>query len=65
MVEASTIFESMTLAELEKWAIESAMERYNHSIRKTARKLEMGRSTLYRKLRQYGWEQPDGWRRPQ
>lgn len=51
-----TIFEFMTLPELEKWAILAAMDRNNQSVRATAKQLGVGKTTLYRKLYEYGWE---------
>lgn len=42
------------LAEIEKEAIESALKRYNGRMSEVARRLGIGRSTLYRKLESYG-----------
>lgn len=53
------VFELMTLAELERWAIESSMDRNNDRILAVARELEIGKTTLYRKLKQYGWQRPE------
>ncbi len=39
--------------------IKFAIEKYNGSMSKIARKLGIGRSTLYRKLREYGLEEQD------
>ncbi|MEM9331983.1 MAG: sigma-54 dependent transcriptional regulator [Pseudomonadota bacterium] len=46
----------ISLAEAEKQIIEFAIERYNGQMSKISRKLGIGRSTLYRKLREYGLE---------
>lgn len=43
-----------TLAEIEKHVIESALKRYNGHMSEVARRLGIGRSTLYRKLEGYG-----------
>jgi len=42
------------LAEIEKEAILEAMKRYRGKISEVARRLKIGRSTLYRKLEEYG-----------
>ncbi len=42
------------LAEIEKHVIESALKRYNGHMSEVARRLGIGRSTLYRKLESYG-----------
>jgi len=42
------------LAEIEKQAIIEAMKRYRGKISEVARRLKIGRSTLYRKLEEYG-----------
>jgi two-component system, NtrC family, nitrogen regulation response regulator NtrX len=44
----------MTLAELERWAIETMMKRTGDNISEVIRRLGIGRTTLYRKLKQYG-----------
>ena len=44
----------MTLAELEKQAILSALNRLNGDKLTTAKVLGIGKTTLYRKLREYG-----------
>jgi DNA-binding NtrC family response regulator len=44
------------LAEIEKHVIESALKRYNGHMSEVARRLGIGRSTLYRKLESYGVE---------
>lgn len=50
-----TVFdlEHMTLDELEKWAIQSAMQRTGYNVTAVTRELKMGRTTLYRKLKRY------------
>lgn len=50
----------MTLRELEKWAILSAMKRTSNNLTAVCRELGVGRTTLYRKLRSYGWRRPAG-----
>ena len=52
------IFECMTLPELEKWAIESSMYRNKNSVRAVAAELKVGKTTIYRKLDEYGWDRP-------
>ena len=49
-------FEKMTLDELEKWAILAAVKRRNSNLMAAARDLDINRTTLYRKLKKYGWE---------
>lgn len=44
------------LADIEKQVIESALKRYNGRMSEVARRLGIGRSTLYRKLEGYGVE---------
>ncbi len=44
------------LEEAEKRIIEFAIDKYNGQMSKISRKLGIGRSTLYRKLREYGLE---------
>ncbi len=44
----------MNIAELERWAIETALTRFEGSITKTLAHLEIGRTTLYRKMKEYG-----------
>lgn len=44
----------MTLEELERWAIEKAMKDTDGDIAEVAKRLQIGRTTLYRKLKQYG-----------
>jgi DNA-binding NtrC family response regulator len=44
----------MSLEELEKNAIRAALEQYGGNLSDAARQLGIGRSTLYRKLEQYG-----------
>ncbi|MEE4270286.1 MAG: sigma-54 dependent transcriptional regulator [Thermoanaerobaculales bacterium] len=45
---------AMSLEELEKAAIEKALKRHEGNLSDVARQLGIGRSTLYRKLEQYG-----------
>ena len=45
---------AMSLEELEKAAIEKALKRHQGNLSDVARQLGIGRSTLYRKLEQYG-----------
>jgi DNA-binding NtrC family response regulator len=45
---------AMSLEELEKAAIERALKRHGGNLSDVARQLGIGRSTLYRKLEQYG-----------
>ena len=49
----------ITLENAECEIIKVAIEKYNGSMSKIARKLGIGRSTLYRKLREYGLEEQD------
>ena len=44
----------MTLAELEKWAILHCMKRLGGNLGAVTQELGIGRTTLYRKLKQYG-----------
>ncbi|MBL4632422.1 MAG: sigma-54-dependent Fis family transcriptional regulator [Kofleriaceae bacterium] len=44
----------MTLVELERWAIETMMERTGGNVSEVIRRLKIGRTTLYRKLKRYG-----------
>lgn len=44
------------LAVIEEQAIRFALRRYRGSVSEVARRLKIGRSTLYRKLRSYGVE---------
>ena len=44
----------MTLRDLERWAIEVAMDSAGGNVTAVTRNLGIGRTTLYRKLRQYG-----------
>ncbi len=46
---------AMSLDELEKAAIEKALKRHGGNLSDVARQLGIGRSTLYRKLEQYGF----------
>ncbi|MEM7515355.1 MAG: sigma-54 dependent transcriptional regulator [Planctomycetota bacterium] len=54
ITEAS--LEAMTLEELERWAIERAMARTNGNLGEVIRMLGIGRTTLYRKLKRYGYK---------
>ncbi|MCF6343623.1 MAG: helix-turn-helix domain-containing protein, partial [Devosiaceae bacterium] len=47
------------LAELEKQLIIFALEKYKGHMSQIARSLKIGRSTLYRKLKEYGLEEQD------
>ncbi len=51
---APPISVAMSLDELEKTAIEKALRRHGGNLSDVARQLGIGRSTLYRKLEQYG-----------
>jgi len=51
---------AMSLDELEKAAIEKALKRHGGNLSDVARQLEIGRSTLYRKLEQYGLREKKG-----
>ena len=42
------------IAEVEKSAITEALDNHNNNLSEVAKKLDIGRSTLYRKLEQYG-----------
>ena len=52
--DGSAGLDSMNLEELERTAIIRAMERNQGNLSDVARQLGIGRSTLYRKLEQYG-----------
>ncbi len=56
MTAKDTFFECMTLDELEKWAIETAMDRNNENVRAVARELGVGKTTIYRKVEKYSRE---------
>lgn len=60
MTELANLFESMTLAELEKWAIETAMSRNDNRILAVAKELAVGKTTIYRKLGEYYRERRKG-----
>jgi transcriptional regulator of acetoin/glycerol metabolism len=45
-----------TIAEHEKDIIERALDFYNHNISKVSKVLDIGRSTLYRKMKEYNIE---------
>lgn len=47
------LFEHMTLKELERWAIQTAMDRHRGNVTAVMRDLGLGRSTMYRKLDKY------------
>jgi DNA-binding NtrC family response regulator len=53
---AAPISVAMSLDELEKAAIEKALKRHGGNLSDVARQLGIGRSTLYRKLEQYGFK---------
>jgi transcriptional regulator of acetoin/glycerol metabolism len=44
----------MTLKEIERDAIISALKRNSGNMQQTCRELRIGRTTLYRRLREYG-----------
>jgi DNA-binding NtrC family response regulator len=48
----------LPLEEIEAAALRAALERYSGNISEVSRRLGVGRSTLYRKLREIGAEQP-------
>ncbi len=54
MTSRDSIFECMTLPELEKWAIEASMDRNDNNVRVVAAELQIGKTTIYRKLHEYG-----------
>jgi transcriptional regulator of acetoin/glycerol metabolism len=45
---------SLNLEELERWAIEQALVQAQGNISEVVKKLGMGKTTLYRKLKKYG-----------
>lgn len=49
-----------TLAEIEEEMIRLAIDHYNGRMAEVARRLGIGRSTLYRKLKEYGLADHDG-----
>ena len=49
----------MALEDLEREAIANAIDHYGGRMSEVARRLKIGRSTLYRKLKEYGLEEPD------
>ena len=51
---------AMSLDELEKTAIEKSLKRHGGNLSDVARQLGIGRSTLYRKLEQYGLREKKG-----
>jgi Nif-specific regulatory protein len=51
---------AMSLEELEKAAINKALKRHGGNLSDVARQLGIGRSTLYRKLEQYGLREKKG-----
>jgi two-component system response regulator HydG len=54
MIEEKTIDQIVPLAELEKQAIVSALKILNGNKVQAAKLLGIGKSTLYRKLEEYG-----------
>ena len=52
--------EPRSLEELEREAIRQALEHYGGNLSDVARQLGIGRSTLYRKLDQYGLRSKEG-----
>jgi DNA-binding NtrC family response regulator len=55
--ESAPISVAMSLEELEQAAIEKALKRHGGNLSDVARQLGIGRSTLYRKLEQYGFRE--------
>jgi len=53
---SSTMPKFRTLAEHEKDIIQKALDFYNYNISKVSKVLNIGRSTLYRKMKEYGIE---------
>jgi DNA-binding NtrC family response regulator len=49
-----SMFPAMTLEELERWAIERTIAKAGGNMTEVIRRLGIGRTTLYRKLKQYG-----------
>lgn len=60
VVAQNMVLMGKTLSQIEKLAIESAMTRLEGNITATCRELGIGRTTIYRKLRQYGWKRKSG-----
>ncbi len=58
--EPAPISVAMSLDELEKTAIEKSLKRHGGNLSDVARQLGIGRSTLYRKLEQYGLREKKG-----
>ena len=48
----------MTLEEMEKRAILATMSRVGKNMTRACRELQIGRTTMYRKLHAYGWQRP-------
>lgn len=48
--------ETLNLEDMERKAIEHAIQKYNGNMSKVAKELGLGRTTLYRKLQKYGLE---------
>ncbi len=49
----------MTLAEIERKAIEMTLKKNKHNVAITAKELGIGRSTLFRKMKQFGLSKPE------
>ncbi len=54
-----------TLEELERWAIQETLRRADGNVSDAARRLGIGRSTLYRKMEQYGLHPGEGGAEPE
>lgn len=44
----------MTMSELERWAIVNALKNSGGNVSEVMRRLDISRTTLYRKLKEYG-----------
>ena len=49
----------MTLAEIERKAIEMTLKKNKNNVAATAKELGIGRSTLFRKMKQFGLSKPE------
>jgi len=45
---------SLNLTEMEKEVIRKALQKYSHNLTRAAEELGIGRTTLYRKMEEYG-----------
>lgn len=59
-VAKATPTNGKTLGQLERHAIVATLIRTGFNISRTCRELDIGRTTLYRKLKQYGWSRHNG-----